>query len=806
MERRLTELTSKKGNPVFIKGLRSRIDETKRLGLSEYVEPDETAPIPQQQSEDLAPDYLKKPPVASLTIDATKAPIEEETPAKEEQGTLEQAYQWAKEQITGNERRVESTEALPDYHNMPEMNPQSLSIGTGESEKGYNVTQGILNAGPDEESKILTSQFPGIKVRKDEKGNFIYKSSIDGKEYARKPGIRGSDAPQIAANLILDMLPGASQAKLGSGIALGIRGVIQAAIEANQTKQGGSFDALNIPLAVGGEALGIGTGKALGGVAKKLGSEEAQKYLMDMAGMRYLPPTAKQSLIPTLPQYEEKAIVPTMVKAVRSGGDEKARELIQQIQPGQEMLSASERQGILPMVHGGQLTEKSDVRAVYQGLRAYKSSDLEKFEDKNIPLIKEQFVQNLEKVGGSNDWGTLHLEVKNLMETKEKALKDVVNQRYNALKAAINPETLIEAPNFRKAIIEDFRGQRIGNLPKQAQDLYNSLDVGSTYGELDQLRKELGASFQHFPTGRFKDLAKTGLTKKLYGILAEDQKLMAEKMGVLPLYNAAQEAQILKSKMDDALVEVFGDRTKGFLLDPLKSTTKKLARGEIDPFINFIKAIPGETGKEKELKKQVVTSGLFSAFGKETDPINFNLIYQFGEGLDRNPAAKAALMSNLTDDAKTILKDYHTVAKNIFLSSRKLNLTGVSQTLEKQFADAENLASKIYSYATNSTIGGLLTRISMVFGGQMVGITSHAAQLGARGTSKDAIVLADRLVTSPAFLRAVVTGDMSEFAKQGIVKKFWHSIKTPSGQSGIEEFFRPSIQSYSRLNQLKEEK
>jgi len=73
-----------------------------------------------------------------------------------------------KEAITGDERHTAATDALPDYAGMPELN--SFSLASAKAGLGTALTN------PAETVKIIQSNFPGVQVRQDDKGNYLLRS------------------------------------------------------------------------------------------------------------------------------------------------------------------------------------------------------------------------------------------------------------------------------------------------------------------------------------------------------------------------------------------------------------------------------------------------------------------------------------------------------------------------------------------------------------------------------------------------------------------------------------------------------
>ncbi|MFV0972308.1 hypothetical protein QML39_30455, partial [Klebsiella pneumoniae] len=95
-----------------------------------------------------------------------------------------------KEAVTGEKRRTAETEAAPDWSQIPEWE----DLGTLK-----NVA--ALAASPREALQILQSNFPGMKVREDEKGNLFAFSPKAGREFAVKPGLDFGDVVRAGAML-----------------------------------------------------------------------------------------------------------------------------------------------------------------------------------------------------------------------------------------------------------------------------------------------------------------------------------------------------------------------------------------------------------------------------------------------------------------------------------------------------------------------------------------------------------------------------------------------------------------------------
>lgn len=164
------------------------------------------------------------------------------------------------EAITGSARATPETQSLPDIGGLPELSDLSFA--------GAKAGLGTLFTSPEETVKVIQANFPGVQARQDERGNYLLRSSIDGQEYAIRPGFQLSDIPRTLAG-VGAAIPGASVgAALGSrvlGAAVGA-GATQAAIEGTQAATGGTFNPEDVALAGvfggGAQALGQGIGAA----------------------------------------------------------------------------------------------------------------------------------------------------------------------------------------------------------------------------------------------------------------------------------------------------------------------------------------------------------------------------------------------------------------------------------------------------------------------------------------------------------------------------------------------------------------
>lgn len=153
------------------------------------------------------------------------------------------------EAVTGSERATATTEGLPDWVEMPEMQ-QLFSIPAFKAALGT-----AFGGGPKEIAQIVQSNFPGTEVFQDEKGNYILRSPSTGQRYAIKPGFQLSDVPRALSIL----LTGAGGRGAGVAQTALREGALQTGIEATQRSVGGTFNPEDVATAAviggGGQKL-----------------------------------------------------------------------------------------------------------------------------------------------------------------------------------------------------------------------------------------------------------------------------------------------------------------------------------------------------------------------------------------------------------------------------------------------------------------------------------------------------------------------------------------------------------------------
>ena len=207
------------------------------------------------------------------------------------------------ETVTGADRSTPEIEAVADWTTMPELNELSIA--------GARTGIGTMFTSPEESVQIIQSNYPGVQVRQDAKGNYILRSQ-DGQEYGIKPGFRWSDVPRAIGG-ILAFTPAGRAATVTS--AAGRSALTQTGIEATQAGAGGQLDTTEIAIAGGA------------GGAGKLLEQAIPAIVSSVRGVRggpevpITPPTAPAAPAAPVSRVTEELIAPAAPREIIEAGE-----------------------------------------------------------------------------------------------------------------------------------------------------------------------------------------------------------------------------------------------------------------------------------------------------------------------------------------------------------------------------------------------------------------------------------------------------------------------------------------------------
>jgi hypothetical protein len=370
----------------------------------------------------------------------------------------------------------------------------------------------------------------------------------------------------------------------------------------------------------------------------------------------------------------------------------------------------------------------------------------------------------LEELGGSSNFAGLSEKVKATMQGAHTELKASEDSLWNKLRETIPAKTPAPGTStmaeINKAASEFGGADKLGKMeqairndlqPKRMYDAAGNFTGMKmpTYALLERRRQEVGDATRGM--GPFSD-AGIGLAKKYYALLSEDAGRVAEAVGAGELSKQAKAFTVQRKQLEDRLTTLFGDQLDKSLSGKLQTATNVLAEGDVDQLVKILNAAP------KELRQEIVATGLSEAFGKATHAkgeLNFDKFAQWWHGIEENKQAKTLIMSNLPAESRQNLQSLADLSSQVSkVLAAKVNtgkildaMKTVERPMEKVVQAAKNVAMGVAigtpAEAAASAIG---------LGGHGVGYAVTTAVTGALMAKKSApLQAADELLMSPKF-------------------------------------------------------
>jgi hypothetical protein len=742
-----------------------------------------------------------------------------------------------KEAITGDQRRTTTTESLPDWASMPELNSFSLaSAKTG---------LGTLLANPHETVQIIQHNFPGVQVRQDDKGNFLLRSSIDGQEYAIKPGFRASDIPRAVAG-VAAFTPAGRATTLG-GAATGAAAT-QALIEGSQAATGGKFNPSDVALAgltgaavpaVAGLVRAAAPAKAMlqrvRGIPNPVAAAEpaavADPLATASAGAADAADVAAQPVASAAPAAAGPAmpapeLADTARKAAQGGmGSSRATQVLaEQAAPDAKVVEAAKRLGIEDYLQPDHVTTNQAYRELAQAVKSIPGSEARAAELEGLRKVAERANDLVEEIGGTHDVSTLNRSVKNELQATHDQIKSQADKLYDEVRASVPAKADAPAENVLamiKARADELDG--VKNLspmermiaaklsPRTVRQTEtvpgNPLMPGAqaattrttqalkhpTYALLDDVRRDLTAARVQ-RAGPFKD-ADARLITMLEGALRKDQQAAAEQFGMGATWDLAQKTAASYKAIQDDLSALFGKNLDESFVGDLSRAVRALPAGDPSRFLRLVKSIP------ESMRPEVVASGLHTAFGKTAANGNgsFAKYATWYEGLLKNKQSFTAIMTYLQPSARKQLSDLYRVSRSITAATRERITTGRINAIKDELQPADNLAARLYDVARQSALGATVgSAVGAVAG---PGVGAAVASALAKGAKPSAVKAVDELIASPMFISLARQG--TETPSKGSTlrlvhsqafKKFAHAVGQSHDPSVAERWVRQAMQ------------
>lgn len=734
------------------------------------------------------------------------------------------------ESVTGTQRATPETQTLPEWTSMPELNQMSVA--------SFKTALGTLISNPKETVQILQANFPGVQVSQDAKGNFLLKSSVDGKQYAIPPGFSMGDIPRAIGGLAAFTPAGRATTLTGAGLAAA---GTQAAIEASQAATGGTFDTKEVALSgvtgAGGQAVAQVLPKVVQGVkqvtgrAPKPAPAPAAPGAAPAAAPAVAPTTAPAT---TVVQAADQAVVPPVApaaapaaqttteaavevgdlvrKASGSGlGSKAARDRLADLAAvNPEAKAAADRLGLeLPF---DVFSDNPQIRAAVGLTRSAAGSEAEaawrttvsNAVDKADDVIK-QFDTTF--VEGTVAPGVVSQKVRDSLVNTRSELSKQAGEIYDRVNQAVPKQSIVTMPKLQGTLDDIISEVGEGGLSAQEKKLLKMLQDGDvTYGRLIREKNLIGQAVagKESPYGNME----AGALKRLYAALADDQLTAVGEIGGEALRTELRGANLIYAKeraLGKRIVNAFGEDVEGSIANKMRAAITSAAKGDSGDFAKLMKVVP------EDLRKETVATALASVTrstrGAEKGGFGFSEFADLYPKLRANSPVYKQVVDILGPEAHKTMRDLYEVSKRITEARANVLTTGKANQALVESMKAEGLVSKVME----STAGkAVTTGVAAMGGGPIAAAATTGVMSALSSGKKDAIEAAGKLFASDEFQKlAIEAATKADPSKEAIkrlsvsqsFKNFAKAANLPRDPGQLEQWIVKALQTERQFDQ-----
>jgi len=710
------------------------------------------------------------------------------------------------ESVTGRARATPETQRLPEWTAMPELNQMSMA--------SFKSALGTLLTNPQETVQILQSNFPGMQVRQDARGNFILRSSVDQKEYAIPPGFSAGDIPRALGGLFAFTPAGRAATIPGAVVAAG---VTQAGIEATQAATGGEISPAEIGMAAAtgpaGQIIqraappvaaavrrGVQrvTGRAPAAAAPAPAprveptfeappaapaavAPEAPVTPPAAAAIPEAPPAAPgpagapmgTAMAPEVPPAAPGAAAAVPAADVgdilnlarkaggRLPGSTAAKaQLVDLAQVNPEARAAAERLGI--DVPFDVLSDNPQVRSAVGLTRALVAGEAEAAWENTV----RQAIQRADEISQQFDaafvagrpapGATSQKIVDNLQQTRQ-TLKSDAKAIYDRIDEMVPKNSPVDLNNLR-TYLDELRANlgAAGRMTPQESNLAKMLEKGElTYFGLKREKDLVGQA-----VGGLKspyDNMATGDLKRLYAALAQDQLDSVASLAGEEARRELRAANLLTAKqkaLEKRIVGAFGQEIDGSVAQRMQTAISTAAKGDAAAFNRLMKVVPAELQKETLATALAsVTAGKAAgraAAGAAETVFSPAEFTKVYRGLRANPPVYSQMVKIMGPEWDRASRDLYEISRRIADAQARIPTTGKANQILGEAA-VESLMGRVMS---NSLAQRAATGLaSMAPGGGLIAPDIVGFMAGAKGAG---VQKAAKLFASPEFQELAV--------------------------------------------------
>lgn len=521
-----------------------------------------------------------------------------------------------------------------------------------------------------------------------------------------------------------------------------------------------------------------------------------------------IPEAAQPPSAAPLAQADLSAVTKEAATATGKAQTRAQQILAEQAAPDAETIAAAKRLGIEDNLQPDHVTTNQTFRELSQAVKSMPGSEARAQELEGLQAVAKRADDLVTELGGTKDLSTLSDNVKNQMVKTVDDLEAQGNALYDSIRKQIPNNTEVSAPStlaFIDQRAKDLGGTQyltplekkiLGRLsPKtvtRTEQVPGRTGVTSAttrqvestrlplYANMDDVRKAAGQATRM--QGPFKD-ADSGLAKKLYSLLTDDQDAAVLPFGMKDVSDAAKAATRTRKALEDDVVSLFGKNLGSSLVGNLAGGVQGLGKGDTSKFLKLINAVP------KDMRGEVAASALNYGFrnGAKAGDLNFRTFTQWFEGLQQNKQAYNAIMANLPKQAPQMLKDLYRISSGISAASKERIMTGRLNAITKELQGPDSALQRVYQAASKVAGVAAMEAATSTVGAPGAGLAAGITSALMKG-KPDVMKAADKLISDPAFISMAKASMRGEAPKAATVK---HLAKSAQMREFFEKAGKP---------------
>lgn len=423
--------------------------------------------------------------------------------------------------------------------------------------------------------------------------------------------------------------------------------------------------------------------------------------------------------------------------AARSGAEGRIAQVVNDIQPNQQVISAAERLNLKPDEMLEAYTSGNDAfKAVQMGLASQDESVLGAIRRDSINKISNRAAKIIDDAGAAEDKLFLNNKFRaNFTSARDELMKQE-SALFRPISEAIPASSKVEAANtksYLESLADNYGGaEYLSPMEKKAFDAVSPISDKSgapTYARLNSIRQQVGAALNRADTP-FGSVEERNLSK-LYSVLSEDRDVVAKSFGFGDQIKAANALTAQRKMMENRVYGLLGKDFTGDLSNKATTALSGLSSGNNQAFRQLMRSIP-----DNATRKEVVATGMRDMLtkGSRSDLANnINGFVDYYGALKKNGNLKM-LQSVLTKNTMRQLEDMYTLARNVKSANSYYLATGkLGQFLDK-FEKPGGFLDKLATHGKMATIATILGHVPVA--GPVLN-TAVAAQMGAKAATKE---------------------------------------------------------------------